>query len=89
LPRIAEARGVPISGGFSGIYSLKPDEKYPALFARFIAGVENNHVVMCHPGGTDDAVLKLTRAREYAFLAGDEFPALLAQHDLRVGRLAP
>ncbi len=87
LPDAAEAAGVPVSGGFSGAYSLSPDEDFPALFARFIAGAADRHVVMCHPGGLDDAPLAKTRAKEYAFLASDDYPTLLAGQDVRLVRL--
>ena len=87
LPHAARAAGVPVSGGFSGAYSLSPNENFPTLFARFIEGAADQHVVMCHPGGLDDAPLAATRAKEYAFLAGDAYPALLAKRDFQIGRL--
>lgn len=89
LPSAARAAGIPISGGFSGAYSLSPDEDFPALFACFIEGTTDRHVVMCHPGGADSAPLAATRAKEYAFLASDAYPALLAKHDVQIGRLNP
>jgi predicted glycoside hydrolase/deacetylase ChbG (UPF0249 family) len=53
-----------------------------ALFPRFLAGLPDGSVIMCHPGEVDDELRRLDpvtdqRAREYAYLGGDEFAALL------------
>jgi predicted glycoside hydrolase/deacetylase ChbG (UPF0249 family) len=80
--------GVPTNAGFSGVYSLAPEENYPALFARFVEGAGAGHVIMCHPGAADATPLGATRAKEYAYLSGDEYPALLRHHGFHVGRLA-
>jgi predicted glycoside hydrolase/deacetylase ChbG (UPF0249 family) len=42
-------------------------------------------VVMCHPGFVDAELQRLDplttlREKEYAFFAGDDFPAVLARH---------
>ncbi len=84
----ARDAGVPTNAGFSGVYSLAPDENYPALFARFIESAGAGHVVMCHPGAADATPLGATRAQEYAYLAGDEYPALLERQGFHVGKLA-
>ena len=44
-----------------------------------------NGLVMCHPGFVDDELVRLDplttqREREFAFLAGDAFPAVLRAH---------
>jgi predicted glycoside hydrolase/deacetylase ChbG (UPF0249 family) len=88
MPRAARAAGISINGGFSGAYSLSPDEDFPGLFDRFLDGAGDRHVVMCHPGGADGTPLAATRAKEYAFLASDAFPAMLAKHGMRISGLA-
>jgi chitin disaccharide deacetylase len=47
-------------------------------------------VVMCHPGFVDEQLLSLDpltyqREHEHAYLAGEEFPALLAEKQVTLG----
>jgi hypothetical protein len=84
----ARDAGVPTNAGFSGVYSLAPEENFPGLFARFVEGAGDGHVIMCHPGADDATPLGATRAKEYAYLGGTEYPALLAQYGFHIGKLA-
>ena len=50
-------------------------------------------VVMCHPGHVDAELIRLDpltdlREREYAYLGGDTFPALLAARGFALARPA-
>ena len=54
-----------------------------ALMAGFLNSLPEGGLVMCHPGFVDDVLTGLDpltgqREREYAFLAGEQFPQLLA-----------
>ena len=80
--------GVPTNASFSGVYSLAPEENYPALFARFVEGAGDGHVIMCHPGAADATPLGAMRAKEYAYLGSVEFPALLQLYGFHVGKRA-
>ncbi|MES1155950.1 MAG: ChbG/HpnK family deacetylase [Pseudorhodoplanes sp.] len=80
--RQAQAVGVRTNPAFAGVYDLKPQSDFPRLFASFLTGLPDGGVVMCHPGFVDDELKRVdpvleAREREYAFLAGDAFPALL------------
>jgi predicted glycoside hydrolase/deacetylase ChbG (UPF0249 family) len=49
----------------------------------FFKGLPEHGVVMCHPGFVDDVLVELDpftdqREREHAYLAGEQFPQLLA-----------
>jgi hypothetical protein len=49
----------------------------------FLDGIPEGGVIMCHPGFVDDVLIGLdpltrTREVEHAYLAGDDFPNLLA-----------
>jgi len=51
----------------------------------FLEGLPDGGLVMCHPGFVDDVLVSLDpltdqREREYAYLAGDDFPTLLARN---------
>jgi len=57
------------------------------LFPRFLEGLPDGSVVMCHPGFVDAELRRLDplttlREKEYAFLVGDALPALLAARGL-------
>jgi chitin disaccharide deacetylase len=82
--RRAEKLGIAFNPAFSGAYDFSTAENFGALFARFLDGLPDRGVVMCHPGFVDAALVArdpLTHRREaeYAFLAGDDFPAMLAR----------
>ena len=68
---------------FAGTYDLLDDDaNFPALFPHFLDRLPEGGVVMCHPGFIDAELQRLDpvttlREREYAFLAGDSFPAVL------------
>jgi predicted glycoside hydrolase/deacetylase ChbG (UPF0249 family) len=79
----AEVSGVPTNPAFAGTYSFRPDADLARKFPRFLDDLPDGGLVMCHPGHVDDELIRLDpltdlREREYAYLAGDAFPAVLA-----------
>ena len=65
--------------------TFRDDADFAALFAGFLDQLPDGGVVMCHPGFVDAELQRLDplttlREREYAFLAGDAFPNVLAGH---------
>ncbi len=79
----AKAIGVPTNPAFAGTYRFRPDASFAAYFPNFLDGLPDGGVVMCHPGFVDAELERLDplttlREAEFAFLAGDDFPALLA-----------
>jgi predicted glycoside hydrolase/deacetylase ChbG (UPF0249 family) len=69
---------------FAGAYDFDAQPDFAALFPRFLDRLPAQSVVMCHPGFVDTELTRLDklttqREREYAFLAGDAFPGVLAQ----------
>ena len=80
----ARRRGLACNPAFSGAYNFSSAEDFGALFARFLDGLPDGGLVMCHPGFVDAELvardpLTITREAEYAFLASDDYPALLAR----------
>jgi chitin disaccharide deacetylase len=76
--------GVVFNPAFSGAYDFSTPVNFGALFARFLDGLPEHGVVMCHPGFVDAELVardQLTSRREteYKFLAGEDFPVLLAR----------
>jgi len=85
--RRARALGVRTNPAFAGTYSFGGRANFAEIFPRFLDGLPNGSVVMCHPGFVDDELRSLDpltneREREFAYFAGDAFPAVLAQHGL-------
>jgi predicted glycoside hydrolase/deacetylase ChbG (UPF0249 family) len=77
------ARGIPTNPAFAGTYNFTYNAGYDPLFASFLHGLPDGGLVMCHPGFVDAELRRLDaltdmREREYAFFAGERFPALLA-----------
>ena len=84
----AAALGIATNPAFAGAYDFSaPDADFAALFPSFVQGMPAGGVIMCHPGRVDAELERLDplthqREREYDFLAGDRFPALLRSHAL-------
>ena len=60
-------------------------DSFAALFPRFLAGLPDGGLIMCHPGFVDPELKRLDplthqREREFAFFNSENFPRLLAQH---------
>jgi predicted glycoside hydrolase/deacetylase ChbG (UPF0249 family) len=85
--RRAAALGVRTNPAFAGTYHYRDTVDFAALFARFLNRLPDGGVVMCHPGFVDADLrrsdpLTTLREQEYAFFAGEAFPALLARHGM-------
>ncbi len=85
--RRAAAEGLRTNPGFAGAYAFAEDADFAALFPRFLDGLPDGGVVMCHPGFVDAQLCSLDplttlREREYAYLAGEMFAAALAARDV-------
>ncbi len=80
----------PMNDSFSGVYGLSAaDGDYGALFEHFIAHSAQRHLILCHPGTTEDNIAHAdVRGGEYAYLKSPAFLAALARRDLRVGRFS-
>jgi predicted glycoside hydrolase/deacetylase ChbG (UPF0249 family) len=79
----AKTFGVATNTAFAGTYRFQPDATFAGFFPTFLDGLPDGSVVMCHPGFVDAELERLDwvttlREKEFAFLASDEFPALLA-----------
>src|SRR3984893_1114068 len=75
--------GIAPNPAFSGAYDYSRNGDYGALMDEFLDGLPEGGVVMCHPGFVDETLVSLdpltrTRETEYAYLAGEDFPRLLA-----------
>ena len=88
--KLAARDGIAFNPGFAGAYDFSKAPDFGALMAGFIAGLPEGGLVMCHPGFVDDVLTGLDpltgqREQEYKFLAGEEFPPLLAMNKVTLG----
>lgn len=75
--------GLKVNPAFAGTYDFTAKADFAALFPRFLDGLPDGGVVMCHPGHVDAELQRLDplttlREAEYRYLAGPDFPDLLA-----------
>jgi predicted glycoside hydrolase/deacetylase ChbG (UPF0249 family) len=85
--RLANWYGVRMNPAFAGTYGFAKDADYAQIFPKFLRGLPDESVVMCHPGFVDAELQRLDplttlREREYLFLIDNSFPGLLAAHGL-------
>lgn len=83
--RRARRLGLRTNPAFAGTYDFVPQADFAALFPTFLDDLPDGGLIMCHPGFVDAELRSLDpltdlREKEYAYLAGDDFPAMLASH---------
>jgi predicted glycoside hydrolase/deacetylase ChbG (UPF0249 family) len=88
--RRAKNADLTFNPGFAGAYDFTRTVDFSALMRQFLDGLPEGGLVMCHPGFVDDILIgldPLTEAREleHAFLAGEDFPPLLAASNVTLG----
>ncbi len=79
----ASRANIAFNPGFAGAYDFSRRPDYGTLMRQFLDGLPEGGLIMCHPGFVDETLVSLDplteqREREYAFLAGEHFPPLLA-----------
>jgi predicted glycoside hydrolase/deacetylase ChbG (UPF0249 family) len=88
--RRATAAGIAFNPAFAGAYDFTASPDFGELMRQFIADMPDGGLVMCHPGFVDDTLRSLDplttqREAEHAWLAGDQFPLLLAANNVTLG----
>ena len=88
--RRASAAGISFNPAFAGAYEFSRERDFGELMQRFLKGLPEGGLVMCHPGFVDDVLVSLDpltqpRETEHAFLGGDHFPQLLAANNFMLG----
>ncbi|MFG1359650.1 ChbG/HpnK family deacetylase [Xanthobacter pseudotagetidis] len=89
FPAAAARARLRTSGRFAGAYDFSAGSDFAALLRRFLAGLPEGGLAMVHPGHVDATLAARDpvtdqRAREYAVLASDAFPGLLASAGVRL-----
>lgn len=87
--RLAAAAGIAVNPAFAGTYDFGAGTSFAALFPRFLQGLPDGGLIMCHPGAVDDELARLDplttqREQEFAYFKSETFAALLASADIRL-----
>lgn len=83
----AARAGLKFNPAFAGAYDFSTQPDFGELMRQFLDGLPEGGLVMCHPGFVDDMLVSLDplttqREAEHAFLAGEQFPALLKANNI-------
>lgn len=83
----ASRAGITFNPAFAGAYEFSKAPDFGALMRQFLEGLPDGGLVMCHPGFVDDTLISLDplttqREAEHAYLAGEDFAALLAANNV-------
>ncbi len=83
--RRAERQGLATNPAFAGAYDFSPKAKFAKIFPRFLTGLPDGGLIMCHPGFVDAQLEKLDplttlREHEFAYFNSDAFLKVLAEH---------
>jgi predicted glycoside hydrolase/deacetylase ChbG (UPF0249 family) len=90
--RKARRLGIATNPAFAGAYDFKSKTGFAKIFPRFLAGLPDCGLIMCHPGLVDAELERLDslttqRAREFAYFNSDDFPNALASHGVALAHL--
>lgn len=85
LKRKASRFGIATNPAFAGAYDFKSRAGFAKIFPRFLAGLPDGGLIMCHPGFVDSELERLDslttqREREFGYFNSDDFPKALADH---------
>lgn len=86
----AARAGIAFNPAFAGAYDFSKAPDFGALMQQFLEGMPEGGLIMCHPGFVDETLISLDplttqREQEYVFLAGEQFPPLLAANKVTLG----
>ena len=89
--RKAKRMGITVNPAFAGTYNFSAKTKFAKIFPRFLSGLPEGGLIMCHPGFVDSELkaldsLTTLREHEFAFFNSDAFPKVLAEHGVALAR---
>jgi predicted glycoside hydrolase/deacetylase ChbG (UPF0249 family) len=83
----ASRANIAFNPAFAGAYDFTGQPDFGVLMRQFLDCLPEGGLVMCHPGFVDETLVSLDplttqRETEHAYLAGADFPALLAANNV-------
>ena len=81
--------GLSTNPAFAGAYHFTPKADFAKTFPRFLKGLPDGGLIMCHPGFVDRELerldsLTVLREHEFAFFSSDAYPDMLAEHGVEL-----
>jgi predicted glycoside hydrolase/deacetylase ChbG (UPF0249 family) len=89
--RKAHRFGLATNPAFAGAYIFSTHANFARIFPRFLQGLPNGGLIMCHPGFVDAALKSLDslttlREHEFAFFSSDAYLDVLAEHGVALAK---
>lgn len=86
----AGAADIAFNPVFAGAYDFSKPSDFDTLMNGFVRDLPEGGLVMCHPGFVDETLASLDpltapREAEHAYLAGEQFPAMLNANKVTLG----
>jgi hypothetical protein len=83
----ASRHGLATNPAFAGAYAFTPEARFSKLFPRFLNGLPDGGLIMCHPGFVDAELkaldsLTTLREHEFAFFNSDAYLGVLAEYNV-------
>jgi chitin disaccharide deacetylase len=87
--RKARRLGIACNPAFAGTYAFQAKTNFAQIFSRFLTGLPDGALIMCHPGFVDSELkaldsLTTLREREFAYFNSDAFPNVLVEHGVEL-----
>lgn len=74
LQKLLVAERIPFNTSFAGIYDFRQAKNYRTKFQGFLRQIEDNGLMMCHPGyQAERDLINAARQQEWNYLASDQF----------------
>jgi predicted glycoside hydrolase/deacetylase ChbG (UPF0249 family) len=89
--RKAKRLGIATNPAFAGTYAFSAKARFDKLFPRFLSGLPDGGLIMCHPGFVDAELkaldsLTTLRQHEFAFIDSDAFMKVMGDHSVILAR---
>lgn len=87
----AARHGLATNPAFAGAYGFTAKARFARIFPRFLNGLPDGGLIMCHPGFVDSALesldsLTTLREHEFAFFNSDAYLGVLAEHGVELAQ---
>lgn len=87
----AARQGLATNPAFAGAYTFTPKARFSHIFPRFLKGLPDGGLIMCHPGFVDATLKSLDplttlREHEFAYFNSDVFLQVLAENGVTLAQ---
>ncbi|MFN7096896.1 MAG: ChbG/HpnK family deacetylase [Gammaproteobacteria bacterium] len=74
MAKLLHQYGIPHNQSFAGFYNLNPQANYRNLFKQFLMTIDQQGLVMCHPGlHNQEDVIGEARQNEFSYFSSQQF----------------